>query len=99
MIVCFLHEHGLSLRSAGRALRTVPGLDYRSMLAQFDGPVLILNGERDESNRKEETEALAAASDAVIATVGDAGHACSLTQPAAFSAAVDGFCRTQVRRE
>lgn len=29
--------HGLSLRSAMRALRTVPGLDYRTMLAVFEG--------------------------------------------------------------
>ena len=84
--------HGLSLGSAMRALRTVPGPDYRKLLARFDGPVLLLNGERDEPNRQEEADAAAAAKDATIATVEDAGHACSLTQPAAFSAAVDLFC-------
>lgn len=87
-----LIEHGLSLGSAARALRTVPGLDYRTMLAEFDGPVLLLNGERDESNRNEEQDAAAVAKDATIVMVEDAGHACSVTQPVAFSAAIDRFC-------
>lgn len=89
-----LLDHGLSLRSAMRALRTMPGTDYRAMLAGFDGPLLILNGERDESNREEEQDAAAVAKDATIVMVEDPGHACSLTQPATFSAAIDDFCRT-----
>ncbi|MDH3247574.1 MAG: alpha/beta hydrolase [Acidimicrobiia bacterium] len=89
-----LRDHGLSLRSAMRALRTIPGTDHRAMLAGFEGPVLILNGERDEGNREEEEDAAAVAKDATIVMVEDAGHACSLTQPAAFSAAIDDFCRT-----
>ena len=84
--------HGVSLTSATKALRTVPGPDYRTMLAEFDGPVLMLNGERDESNRDEEADAAAVASNAVIEMIEDAGHACSLTQPVAFSDAIDRFC-------
>lgn len=87
-----LIDHGLSLRSATRALKTMPGTDYRAMLAEFDGPILILNGERDEGNREEEQDAAAIAKDATIVMVEDAGHACSLTQPDAFSAAIAKFC-------
>ena len=53
--------------------------------------MLILNGERDESNRKEEAEAAAVARDATIVMMEDAGHACALTRPEAFSTAIDRF--------
>jgi pimeloyl-ACP methyl ester carboxylesterase len=89
-------RHGLSLRSAVRALRTIPGPDYRGMLARFDVPVLLLNGERDKGNREEEADCAAAAGDATIVMVEDAGHACSLTQPEAFSEAIHQFCRERV---
>ncbi len=74
----------------------MPGFDYRRMLSEFEGPVLILNGERDEGNREEEADAASAALDATIVMVEDAGHACSLTQPAAFSAAMDHLCRQRL---
>ena len=44
----------------------MPGFDYRRMLSEFDGPVLILNGERAEGNREEEADAASAALDATI---------------------------------
>ena len=86
--------HGLSLKAATRALRTIPGPDYRAMLSEVECPVLILNGERDKGNREEEEEAAAVAKDATIVMVADSGHACSLTQPEAFSESIHTFCTT-----
>ena len=88
--------HGLSLKAATKALRTVPGPDYRAMLSEVECPVLILNGERDKGNREEEEEAAAVAKDATIVMVEDSGHACSLTKPEAFSEAIHQFCRERV---
>lgn len=89
-------HHGLAIREAVRALRKVPGPDYRGMLARFEGPVLLLNGERDKPNRGEEVDAASVGRDVTIVVVEDAGHACSLTQPEAFSDAVDRFCANRV---
>jgi pimeloyl-ACP methyl ester carboxylesterase len=81
-----------SMRGAVDALRRLPGRDYYGMAARYPGPILLLNGERDEVNRKEEA-AMAAAGGARIEMVEDAGHACSLTQPEAFSESVRAFAR------
>ena len=84
---------GVSMKGAGQALRDIPGRDYRAMLADYAGPVMILNGERDDVNRKEETDLLEARPDAQIVTVEDAGHACSFTQAESFNRHVRDFAR------
>ncbi len=87
--------HGLSLKSATMALRTMAGHDYRAILSEVECPVLILNGERDKGNRAEEDDAAAVAKDVTIVMVEDSGHACSLTQPEAFSESIHTFCTTR----
>jgi pimeloyl-ACP methyl ester carboxylesterase len=82
----------LSMRGAVDSLRRIPGRDYHAMASRYPGPILLLNGERDKVNRKEEG-ALAAASNARVEMVENAGHACSLTQPEAFSESVRAFAR------
>jgi pimeloyl-ACP methyl ester carboxylesterase len=81
-----------SMRGAVDTLRRLPGRDYYGMAARYPGPILLLNGERDKVNRKEEA-AMAAAGGARVEMVADAGHACSLTQPEAFSESVRVFVR------
>jgi len=82
----------LSMRGAVDSMRDIPGRDYHGMAARYPGPILLLNGERDEVNRKEEA-ALAIVGGARVEMVADAGHACSLTQPEAFSETVRAFAR------
>ncbi len=82
----------LSMRGAADSLKRIPGRDYYAMAARYPGPILLLNGERDKVNRKEEA-AFAAAAGAGVETIPDAGHACSLTRPEAFSEAVRAFAR------
>ena len=81
-----------SMRGAVDTLRRLPGRDYYGMAARYPGPILLLNGERDKVNRNEEA-AMAAAGGARVEMVADAGHACSLTQPEAFSESVRVFAR------
>jgi pimeloyl-ACP methyl ester carboxylesterase len=83
----------LSMRGAVDALKGIPGRDYYAMAARYPGPILLLNGERDKVNRKEEA-ALAVASGARVEMIADAGHACSLTQPESFSESVRAFARS-----
>jgi pimeloyl-ACP methyl ester carboxylesterase len=86
----------LSMRGAADALRDIPGRDYYEMASRYRGPILLLNGERDTVNRKEEA-AFAAASGAQVEMVRNAGHSCSLTQPEAFSESVRVFAREAFR--
>ena len=82
----------LSMRGAADSLREIPGRDYYAMASRYPGPILLLNGERDTVNRKEEA-ALAAAAGARVEMVRNAGHSCSLTQPEAFGESVRAFAR------
>lgn len=80
---------GLSMRGGAQALRRLPGTDYGSLLEGFIGPMVIANGERDTPNREAEAVFLHRFPEASVITIEDAGHACALTQPEAFAAAVD----------
>ncbi len=87
-------EEGISMRAGGAAFREIPGRDYRRMLADYPGPVMVLNGERDTVNRDEEADLLRARPDAEIVMIEDAGHACSITKPEVFNEHVRRFART-----
>lgn len=82
---------GLSTRGAAQAFWHLPGRDYHAMLANYRGPILILNGERDHENRKSESHALASWPQARVEVIADAGHACAISQPDRFTAAVRRF--------
>ncbi len=84
-------ESGLSARGAGQALRRLPGRDYASELVDYSGPIVIANGERDTSNRKGEARFIEKNPQARVIVIEDAGHACAMTQPASFAAAVESL--------
>lgn len=84
-------ERGLSTRAAADALVDVPGRDFHGMLGEIEAPVLILNGERDAVNRKEEEAAAARCRQARIETITDAGHACAISRPDRFRSSVEAF--------
>jgi pimeloyl-ACP methyl ester carboxylesterase len=68
--------------------------DFSALLAEFPGPSLILNGERDASTRKGEAKFLAAARQGRVQTVLNAGHACNLDQPEKYNQAVREFAQS-----
>jgi pimeloyl-ACP methyl ester carboxylesterase len=84
-------DAGISMRAGSDALRDLPGNDFHAMLASYSGPVLILNGERDKVNRKEEDAVVSLLADVRAEMVDDAGHLCVLTQPEAFRWSLERF--------
>lgn len=79
---------GLSVSGGGAALRKLPGHDYAADLQDFEGPVFLVNGERDQANRDAESLFKAHVPSAVTVVIEDAGHACALQQPKSFATAV-----------
>ncbi len=78
--------------------RELAGQDFRTLLRKYPGPTLILNGEHDRPNRWGERKMLAACQQGQLATIADAGHACTLEQPAAFAGHVRAMARSLMPR-
>ena len=81
-----IHPHTLP-----QAYGEILGKNYREKLAQYAGPVLIVNGERDRFTRQGEKSLLAATKRGRLEIVPQASHLCNLEQPQAFTSAVRRF--------
>ena len=77
----------------GAAFVEMAGRDFQLLLADFLGPTLIVNGAGDAGNRRSADRFARAARQATVVTLLDAGHACSLDRPEAFSQAVRQFAK------
>jgi pimeloyl-ACP methyl ester carboxylesterase len=88
-----IERAGFYPKAWARAFQAVAGRDFPARLHAYPGPVLILNGEYDRLNRRGEAALAAAAQNARIAAVENAGHLCSLEQPEAFSKSIRAFAR------
>ncbi|MBT8203728.1 MAG: alpha/beta fold hydrolase [Acidimicrobiia bacterium] len=88
-----IRERGLSWRGAGDAMRDLAGRNMNALLRRYDGPVLVLLGERDAPNIDGAPQLVAGVPNAEIEILPDAGHSCSLSQPEDFSLAVRDFVR------
>jgi pimeloyl-ACP methyl ester carboxylesterase len=75
----------------GPAFAEMAGRDFQLLLADYPGPTLILNGERDAGPRGGASRFARGARRAEVATIPGAGHAVNLDQPEAFSRAVRAF--------
>ena len=75
----------------GPAFAEMAGRDFQLLLADYPGPTLILNGERDAGPRASASRFARGARQAEVATIPDAGHACNLDQPELFNRAVRAF--------
>lgn len=82
---------GMSFRGVGDALRHLAGSDFRSLLAQYPGPVLALMGVRDKHNVKALPTMVEGMDNVEVQIIQDGGHSCSLSQPEAFSDAIRRF--------
>lgn len=76
---------GISPLGASQAFAEIARYDFRAALEGFTAPLLILNGEHDHPNRKGEAAFAAAARGARVAVVSNAGHACSVENPAEYN--------------
>jgi pimeloyl-ACP methyl ester carboxylesterase len=75
----------------GPAFAEMAGRDFQLLLADYPGPTLILNGERDTGPRASAGRFARGARQAEVATIPEAGHACNLDQPELFNRAVREF--------
>ena len=82
---------GLYPASLGAAFGEMAGRDFQSLLADFPGHTLILNGEQDTGNRRAARRFARSSRRGTVAVIGGAGHACNLDRPDAFNAAVRDF--------
>ena len=82
---------GVFPESLGPAFAEMAGRDFQLLLAEYPGPTLIVNGERDTGPRAAAARFARAARHAQVVTIPDAGHACNLDQPEQFNRAVREF--------
>ena len=84
--------------AAGFYFRAMPAVyhelarhDFRRLMRQFSGPVLIVTGEGDRLNRRATPKLVAATKQGRTAVIPQAGHGVNLEQPERFNALVRGF--------
>jgi pimeloyl-ACP methyl ester carboxylesterase len=82
---------GVYPEPVGPAYGEMAGKDFRTSVAAFPMPTLILNGERDWFPRRGAVKFAAASPLVRVQTVPGAGHACILDQPEKFNQAVRKF--------
>lgn len=88
---------GQSFRGAGQALYDLAGRDFHSLLERYEGPILILNGERDKHNIAATPAMLDGIEDVRVEILVDSGHSCAISQPKSFAEAVKSFIYTAGR--
>ncbi len=87
-------RRGFGFRCAADAVREIAGRDFLTLVAGFEGPVLLLNGARDLLFGRDLSRFAATIGDSEVQVLAGAGHLSSLQRPEAFSAAVRRFaCR------
>ncbi len=87
-------QAGVYPDALGAAFAGMAHQDFSAHLAEFPGPVLILNGANDSASRRGAAQFVDAARNGRLQTLAGAGHACSFDQPDAFNQAVRDFART-----
>ena len=82
---------GFGIQGTAAFFREAAGVDFQHMVSDLTCPVLVLNGEGDRRNCNASPELVRPLRQAEVQTLKDAGHACSLEQPDAFTSAVASF--------
>jgi pimeloyl-ACP methyl ester carboxylesterase len=86
-------DGGFYLNSWGEAGQALVGRDFQSTLQQYDGPVLLVNGEEDTLNVPNAKQFAAELSNVESEVIADAGHLCNLQAPSAYTEHIRGFIR------
>jgi len=82
---------GFDLEPFGRGGVEIAGENFRRMVGAVDGPVLVVNGEKDSLMRRGAEDHAAAARDGRASVVEGAGHVCNLDRPREFERVVETF--------
>lgn len=86
-------DSGIYPREFGTPGPDIAGRNFRSALASYPGPVLVVNGERDVMMRLGERDHAVAGQRVDVEVIEGVGHICNLHRPAAFNAVVREFVR------
>lgn len=81
---------GFYLRSWGEAGSSLVGHDFHERLRQFEGPVLLVNGEKDSLNAPNAERRAMDLPNVKAVIIDDVGHLCNLQAPSAYT---DIVCR------
>jgi pimeloyl-ACP methyl ester carboxylesterase len=87
-------QAGVYPGALGPSFAEMAGKDFAALLAEYPGPCLILNGERDRASRRGEVRFIATLQQGQAQIVPGAGHACNLDQPEAYNQAVRDFAQS-----
>lgn len=95
-------DGGFYLRSWGEAGEALVGRDFQERLLQFEGPVLLVNGETDSLNVPNAEQLAAELPNIEAVVIDDVGHLCNLQAPDSYTDAVRRFVeeiRTDPKQE
>lgn len=84
-------DGGFYLRSWGEAGSVLVGRDFQERLRQFEGPVLLVNGEGDSLNVPNAERLAIAKPNVESVVIDDVGHLCNLQAPDAYTDVVRRF--------
>lgn len=82
---------GFFLDGFGQALGPLTKRYFPDRLRGFNGPILVLNGEKDKANRVEEARMMSVLPTAELVVLPGAGHICNLDDEDGFNAVVSRF--------
>lgn len=88
-----LLQAGIYPKGAFQSFREIPDYDFKTLMQTVQAPVLIVNGENDPPNRKQEQEFLRATQNGWLKTIDGAGHACAIEKPEIFNQILIGFAQ------
>jgi len=86
-----LMDAGLSVTVFAQAVKALRRIDFQPILAAIPQPMLIVNGDRDKVNVRQEASFLAVARNATSHRFKDCEHGVSLWRHAEFAALVNAF--------
>jgi pimeloyl-ACP methyl ester carboxylesterase len=82
---------GISLKTFAQAVDALRDVDFRAKLAAVDHPVVIINGDRDKSNVRQEASFLAVAKQPMRHRIANCEHGVSLRCPAEVAGVINNF--------
>jgi len=84
-------DAGISLSGARDSMKALIGKDFSNIISDCKIPILLINGEFDKLNRKNEYRYVEVCEDLTIKLISNCGHLCNLEQPGTFSNMVTEF--------
>ena len=82
---------GISLKAFGQAVEALRDVDFRAKLAAVEHPVVIVNGDRDPGQIRQEASFVAAARQPMTHRIANCEHGVTLRRPAEVAAIINNF--------